>query len=256
MNGEVNKIIFILLSWFLGNAIESKPDTEISSEDIKQIDKFMPVYSNPPKAAIYNTFLIASKCIKENVPGDFVECGVAAGAQIAAIAYACHKNLDFRKIHLFDSFEGIPLAGPNDTQQPGITGPIQHNTNVKDLNTLLVSSGIAAHSVEEVINNMKLWNIDTKNFIFHKGWFQHTLPKDESSIEKIAFLRLDGDLYESTKICLEYLYQKISKGGYIVIDDYILTGCKKAVDEYLAKYNLNPTIIPVAENGPVFWQIQ
>ena len=71
-------------------------------------------------------------------------------------------------------------------------------------------------------------------------------------------MRLDGDLYESTKICLEYLYPKINKGGYIVIDDFgSLEGCRKAVLEYLEKHNLNPNIIQIPGGlGPVYWQIE
>ena len=82
---------------------------------------------------LYNTYEISCECIENNIPGDFVECGVAAGSQIAAMAYACQNCHVNRPIHLFDSFEGIPLAGPDDDAQPGI-GRIPHNTNVADLN--------------------------------------------------------------------------------------------------------------------------
>jgi hypothetical protein len=49
----------------------------------------------------------------------------------------------------------------------------------------------------------------SENVIYHKGWFQDTLPADAGEIEKIAILRLDGDWYESIKICLEHLYDKV-----------------------------------------------
>ena len=77
------------------------------------------------------------------------------------------------------------------------------------------------------------------------------------TIKSISILRLDGDLYESTKVCLEYLYPKVTKGGFVIIDDYEnLDGCRKAVHEYLEKHNLHPTIKKVKDGkGPIYWQV-
>jgi len=235
---------------------ESSVDTISITPSIQaQLARFAAAaYSTVP--TLYNSFQIAGYCIQNNIEGDFVECGVAAGAQVAAMAYAGQLLNKPRVIHLFDSFEGIPLAGPNDTQQPGV-GPITHNTNVKNLNDLLVSSGITCHSLESVKANMKQWGIDESWLIYYKGWFQYTFPLSAHKINKISFLRLDGDLYESTKICLEYFYPKVVTGGFVVIDDYSsLTGCRKAVDEYLKKNNLHPKITLVENGGgPVYWQV-
>lgn len=212
-------------------------------------------YSTLP--TLYMSYQLAVECIENNIPGDFVECGVAAGSQVAAMAYAAQTLSVKKKIHLFDSFEGIPLAGAHDTAQPGIVGPIQHNVNVPS-EQLLVSSGISVCSLENVQKNMKNWGINPEYFIYHKGWFQHTLPNKANDIDAISFLRLDGDLYESTKVCLEYLYPKISSGGYIVIDDFgSLEGCKKAVLEYLEMFDLHPNIIEIEGGlGPVYWQVE
>lgn len=208
-------------------------------------------------ATVHSSYKIALNCVINNIPGDFVECGVANGTQIAAMAYAAQSCSSKKKIHLFDSFEGIPLAGPNDDQQPGI-GVITHSTQVSHLDELLVSSGVSICSVENVQKNMFRWGIDSKNLVYHKGWFQYTLPVKAPLIKKICFLRLDGDLYESTKVCLEFLYPKVSKGGYIVVDDYSsLSGCRKAVMEYLEAHNLSPVIVLIpGGQGPVYWQVQ
>ena len=70
---------------------------------------------------------------------------------------------------------------------------------------------------------------------YHVGWFQDTLSKEAESIRSIALLRLDGDWYESTKVCLDYLYDKIVDGGFLVIDDYgKWEGCRTAIDEFNA----------------------
>lgn len=69
---------------------------------------------------------------------------------------------------------------------------------------------------------------------YHKGWFQNTLPLKSNAIKEIAILRIDGDWYASTKVCLEYLYDKVVPGGFVIIDDYgTYEGCRKAVHEFL-----------------------
>lgn len=234
--------------------------TDLDDSTVNQLNLFAQVaYSTIP--TIINTYELSEKAIRENIEGVFIECGVAAGTQIGAMSLACKNNHDFRKIYLFDSFEGIPLAGPNDDQQPGV-GKIMHNTNV-DLNTLLVSSnkvysslgGAACCSEESVKDRLINWKCDLTNMVFVKGWFQNTLPNVAYLIDKISLLRLDGDLYESTKVCLEYLYPKVSLGGYVIIDDFALPGCNKAFVEYCEKYGIKPDLVEIEGGmGPVFFK--
>ena len=174
-------------------------------------------YSN--EATVLNSYYIANSTC--DLQGDIVECGVAAGAQVAAMYRGCPN----KKIWLFDSFEGIPLAGEHDTSQPGI-GEFNHDVK----GNLLISSGITVHGINEVRNNFKNWGVNDSDFNYVIGWFENTIPVN--NIEKIAVLRLDGDLYNSTKVCLEWLFPKVVKGGWVIIDDYGLDGCKKATDEY------------------------
>lgn len=174
---------------------------------------------------VENSYNLAKLCC--GLDGDFVECGVAAGAQVAAMYRACPD----KKIWLFDSFEGIPLASKYDTTQPGI-GVIQHDVN----GYLLTTSGITAVTQEQVKQHFAEWNVNDENFEYVQGWFENTVP--ENNIEKISLLRLDGDLYYSTKVCLKYLYPKLVKGGYLIVDDYGLDGCRLAVDEYFDKHEI------------------
>ena len=191
---------------------------------------------------VQKSFDLATECILKGIEGDFVECGVAAGAQVGAMAFACQKLGVKRTFHLYDSFEGIPLAGPKDAEQPGI-GKITHDKN-KSLRERLVSSGITVHGEYSVRNNIKRWCLDDQNWVFHKGWFQDTLPGNK--IEKICFLRLDGDLYESTQVCLQYLGDKVSKGGIILVDDYPLAGSRRAVDEWVSDRSIQFNRMPYA----------
>jgi O-methyltransferase len=69
-----------------------------------------------------------------------------------------------------------------------------------------------------------------------EGWFKDTLPS--APIEKLAILRLDGDMYSPTMASLVNLYPKLSRGGYIIIDDYGSTEpCHKATDDFRASQN-------------------
>ena len=196
------------------------------------------------------SYQMAADVIRRGVPGDFVECGVFAGAQCAAMAQALMRTPGSdgvinvqpgRRVHLFDSFAGIPEPGPNDLE-------LQASGN---------QPGSACCSLEQVKEYMKLWGIPEELLVYHPGWFSETLapvlettvlqmpggstPQLPSNVvshagwrvelKAIAVLRLDCDLYESTKICMEVLYPLLSPGGWLIVDDWNLSGCRKAVDE-------------------------
>ncbi|NIN69419.1 MAG: hypothetical protein GTO63_32995, partial [Anaerolineae bacterium] len=145
---------------------------------------------NPPTAQ--NTYDLALRCLQEGVSGDFVECGVYAGAQVALMHRACRDHGEMRKLHLFDSFCGIPEAGPKDDQAPGIgEKPVHHQGRLR-------STGVSACSLNQVKQNFLNWRVDMDYCRFYEGWFQDTVPQARNNIPQIALLRLDGDLYEST----------------------------------------------------------
>jgi hypothetical protein len=160
-----------------------------------------------------------------NTDGVFVECGVASGSQIGAMAECLKDNNQVRTIYGFDSFQGIPFAGEYDLDQPGIGAKDESKLG------LLESSGISSHSKQEVLNNFKRWGLSTDNLKLIEGWFENTIPGFE--IEPIALLRLDGDLYSSTKVCMEHLFPKMVSGGILIIDDYLLPGSRKAINEFI-----------------------
>jgi predicted O-methyltransferase YrrM len=157
------------------------------------------------------TYDIARIVIERDIVGDFVECGVYAGASAALMARALMDARDLnRVVHLFDSFEGLPEPGPDD---------------------LGMVAGGASCSLETVQSNMMAWGIPGDLLCYHPGWFKDTVPAFKG---KISMLRLDGDLKESTKICLEYLLPKVSLGGWVIVDDYDLPGCRAAFDGIIA----------------------
>lgn len=170
--------------------------------------------------------------------GIYVECGVAAGAQIIAMAHGAPK----KKIYAFDSFEGIPLPSNRDDQMPGI-----RKLSMKEREKLpepgkqkLESSGATVVSLEDFQINLTLAGINTSNIIPIKGWFEETVPVWAPLLPEIAMLRLDGDLYNSTYVCLEHLYPLVQRGGIVIIDDWHLQGCRDACDDYFHRINYSP----------------
>ena len=94
-------------------------------------------------------------------------------------------------------------------------------------------------SLEDVLNSSKKLFSNLDDFIFIKGKVENTLIEKNNIPEKISFLRLDTDFYESTKIELETFYPRLSKKGVLIIDDYgDFPGCRKAVDEYFLNKNV------------------
>jgi O-methyltransferase len=171
----------------------------------------------------------------KNVNGCVVECGVWRGGMIAAIAEVFGTE---REYFLFDSFEGLPPAKEID----GKTAlDWQANTEGKNYHDN------CAASIEWSQKAMQIAN--AKNVHFVKGWFQDTVPNFKCTTP-IAILRLDGDWYESTMVCLENLFNKVQVGGLIILDDYYSwDGCSKALHDYLSKNKRSEKIFKAYSGG-------
>jgi hypothetical protein len=207
------------------------------------------------KDTVYSTYSFAKQLILDNVTGCFVECGVAGGAQIAAMKLAIQDASSNRSIYGFDSFVGIPLAGEKDDEQPGL-GKIDHDQTLP-LKDRLVSSGITVHSKDNVEAHFRRFGISMENVFLVEGWFQDTLPGIQNKIGDIALLRLDGDLYESTMVCLDNLYDNVVTDGIVIIDDYsTLSGARKAVHEFFEKKEITHELFTVPDSGGVKWFIK
>lgn len=172
------------------------------------------------KESLHATYMMARDVIERKIEGDMVECGVYAGAECAVMARAImDASVYNRKVHLFDSFEGIPAPGPEDHEFIEAEKP----------------KGDVACPIEGVQNNMENWGIPPELLVYHPGWFEVTMPSlfddGQSWLQRISLLRMDGDLYESTKTCMHYLYPRVSRGGWVIVDDYQLSGCRKAIHE-------------------------
>jgi len=186
-----------------------------------------------------NLRALAGRVIFGGVPGDFIETGVwRGGACIFMRAILEAYGVRNRKVWLADSFAGLPQ--PNPAAYPADAGDMFHT--YADL----------AVSIDEVKRNFEKYGLLDGQVIFLKGWFKDTLP--EAPISRLAILRLDGDMYESTMDALRYLYDKLSLRGFVIVDDYrVVAGCREAVDDFRAARGIKDTIVEIDGVG-IYWQ--
>jgi O-methyltransferase len=138
-----------------------------------------------------------------------------------------------------DSFQGLPKPQPEVWQEDERAG-------------LWRFDGTLGVSLKQVQANFELYGLLDDQVRFLPGWFRDTLPT--APVSRIALLRLDGDLYESTKDALQALYPKLSIGGYCIIDDYYShSGARQAVTEYREKHGISEPIEQIDWTG-AFWR--
>ena len=182
------------------------------------------------------------KCVesvlRDDVPGDLIETGVwRGGAVILMKAVLEAYGIDDRRVFVADSFEGLPE--PDEEKYPLDKGDIHYTEDF-----LAVSEGT-------VRSNFAKYGLLDDKVVFLKGWFKDTLP--EAPIDKLAVLRIDGDMYESTTDAITSLYPRLSEGGFCIIDDYGHGPCQEAVEDYRRQHNITSPIEQIDYTG-VFWR--
>jgi len=182
-------------------------------------------YTMVGRNGLLATYECTRRAEQDNVEGCLVECGIARGGSSALMALVSRDCGNDRVSWLFDSFEGLPAKTEEDGNPRISNGVDRHTDKLSEgycLGTL--------DEVEELFYRTLMFRQDKVRMV--KGWFQDTLPVYREQVGDIAVLRLDGDWYESTKCCLENLYEQVVDGGYVILDDYALVGCRRAVDEF------------------------
>lgn len=176
--------------------------------------------------------------LQEDVEGDLIETGVwRGGATVFMRAYLAAHHVTNRRVWVADSFRGLPM--PSVVQDKGY-----------DLSA--TREPILAVSQERVRALFARYDLLDEQVGFLPGWFRDTLPA--APVERLAILRLDGDLYESTMDALLALYDKVSEGGFIIVDDYgALPPCRKAVDDFRAQRDIRDPLETIDWTG-AFWR--
>lgn len=246
-------IVRLLFNFKLGFSV-----TKEARKNIERIKSYT-MLSRHRLVTLYQQIVI---CEDKKIKGSFVECGVWRGGAVGLMALANLRHNKIRRhLHLFDSFDDI--CAPNE-EKDGALALQEVKTVMKGKDTLPQSTrqplkgfydSFGGYGKLEDVQNLleKLIGYDSSYIHYHRGWFQDTLPKDSQKIGEIAVLRLDGDWYDSIKVCLENLYPYVIKGGTIIIDDYgYYEGCTKAVDEYRASNQIIERLHYI-DSGCQYW---
>jgi len=186
-----------------------------------------------------NVHELIDQITANSIPGDFVETGVWRGGVCIYVAgiFKAENILD-RQIWVCDSFDGLPK--PNDEAYPIDKGDTHF------------AAGWLKCDQPTVARNFAGYNLLSSQVKFVKGWFSDSLPKLKDEIKQISILRLDGDMYESTIVALENLYPKLSVGGYVIVDDYGLPNCRKALEDYREFHNIDDEFITIDNSSNYF----
>jgi len=196
-------------------------------------------YSMIGKKRMQNIRYCLERIFQNKVEGDVMECGVwKGGAAMYMQGLLKAYQEEDRNLWLADSFEGIPVSShPSDQSFFG-------DVSAQTYPNLAING-------DRVKNHFKKLDLLGPNVKFLKGWFHETLEK--APISKLALLRLDGDLYDSTFDALNALYPKVSSGGFVIIDDFGLKPCREAVEDYRAQHAIEAKLQIIDSLG-AYWQ--
>lgn len=158
-----------------------------------------------------------------NINGDFWECGVYKGGTARLLAESIAVHHSGKHLHLFDTFSGMPVTGPNDFH----------------------CGGDFSDTCLEAVRG----NVGHLDFVhFHPGKIPETF--DSNDHQQIAFAHIDVDIYQSVHDCCHHLYPRLSFGAIMVFDDYGFPSCpgaRKAIDEFFRDKPERPLVLPTAQ---------
>lgn len=211
-------------------------------EENKLTGREWPVPKNSETMVGYERLSNLEECIKNvilnGIEGDFIETGVWKGGACIYAKILLENNKSDKKVFVVDSFEGLPK--PDQENYPKDRGDTHHQ--IQELSV----------SIDEVKENFLKYGVLNDGVKFIKGWFKDVLPIIPED-QKFSIIRLDGDMYESTMTALINLYPKLSNGGFIIIDDFCLSPCVEAVNDYRKENNIQQEIHKIDYTG-VFWK--
>ena len=175
--------------------------------------------------------------LHEQIDGDLMETGVWRGGSVILMrAVLAAYGDSARRVWVADSFQGLP---PPDAKWPADAGAEVHKID------------FLAVPQAEVERNFRAYGLLDERVRFLPGWFEDTMPT--APVERLALLRLDGDMYGSTMAVLEAMYDRVSPGGFIIVDDYALPTCRVAVTDFRAARSIETPIETIDWTG-AWWR--
>jgi len=171
--------------------------------------------------------LIKKEIYDNDIQGDIIECGVWKGGMAIYLAY----QFPDRIIWASDSYKGFqPLniatyEYKNERHTENFDAKYNHPFSI-------------SVSLDDVKANFKEFDVVGNNIKFLEGWVKDTLDPKITEVKEIAVLRIDVDAYSATLEVLDFLYDKVAVGGYIIFDDSALVECRDAIREFKRKRNI------------------
>ncbi len=178
--------------------------------------------SGTPPSEAY--FLIQALLRTRDIPGDVCEFGVAQGETSALIANEIASS-GSKRLHLFDSFEGLPKPSEKDRLKDDLF----------DLGSIEAYAGTMSFPEAWVRGRLDALGFPASRYEIHKGWIERVLDEDKVVPKSVSFAYVDFDFYEPIRAALRFIHDTASRGAVIIVDDYdfFSTGAKSAVDEFL-----------------------
>ena len=174
-----------------------------------------------------NVQACVEQVLADDVPGDFVETGIwRGGTSMFMRAMLKAYDVTDRVVYAADSFAGLPA--PDAERYPLDEGSDLHSFDFLAVPRVTVE------------NNFRRFGLMDRQVKFVEGWFRDTMPTLAG--HTWSLIRMDGDLYESTITVLENLYPGLSPGGFVIVDDYGLRACRRAVDDYRSAHGIEDEV--------------
>ena len=188
---------------------------------------------------LQNIWNLLQDVSKNNIPGDYMETGVwRGGASVFARAILNTLGETDRLSYVCNSFAGLP--------------PGDRALDAKDKGWDNIGFYLAVADEIVATNFQKMGMLDS-NVVFAKGFFNETMPPLSKHIDKMAVMRLDGDMYKSTVDVLYHSYDKMSIGGYVIMDDWFGFPSRTAVEDFFKVHGISPEIIAI-DSIAAYWK--
>jgi O-methyltransferase len=227
----------------LGNIRKSIQQMDVNEQGIEFIDVILrsDLLSLTEPLFFDELEKIVSQIKLNNIEGCFVEAGVWSGATAIFMKALIEKYDLNRNLWLLDSYGGAIDSSV-----------FKKEKDILAIKKFLSWTDVKTPTLSDVINNFNRFDLLDDRVKMLKGDVFKTI--DQFTETPIALFRLDLDFFESTYFMLQQLYDKVTPGGYIIIDDYNVEefNCKDAVDLFRKERNITSKIIPVG-NFLVYW---
>jgi O-methyltransferase len=215
------------------------PFPRFYDEESRSVIRAVRPWTMTSREKLFALIVAVRYVVDQAIEGEIVECGVWRGGSMQAIARVLAARGDTsRELHLFDTFEGMPPPGAEDVKHGGPPAAQLLRERPRTHNVWAVAD------LEDVRAGMARVPYPAERIHYHPGLVEDTIPG--AAPERIALLRLDTDWYASTRHELEHLYDRVSSGGVVIIDDYdYWDGSRKAVDEFMAATGARLLLAPM-----------